>query len=132
MYFECKNIKYIVDNNIDVEVLVDENKFIAVIINLIKNATEAFGAEAESVRGGKYIKIQTEKEGDFANIRISNNAGEIINSEKIFEKGVTTKTGGSGLGLYICKKNIEDMGGQIILQKTSKERTEFLIKIGLV
>lgn len=132
VYFECKNVKYIVENNVDMNILVDENKFIAVLINLVKNGIEAFGAEAESVRSGKYIKIQTEKEGDFAKITVSNNAGEITNPENIFEKGITTKSGGSGLGLYICKKSIEELGGQIRLESTSKNVSKFSIRIGLV
>lgn len=132
VYFECKNIKYVVENNIEANILIDEDKFSAVLINLVKNAVEAFGIEAESVRGGKYIKIKAEKEGDFAKIRVSNNAGEIENPENIFEKGFTTKMTGSGLGLYICKKSIEEQLGQIKLEHTGGDYTEFVIQIGLV
>ena len=77
VYFECKNIEYIVENNTDVSVLADENKFTAVLINLVKNAAEAF--DIEDVQNGKYIKIVTEADADFALVRVSNNAGEISN-----------------------------------------------------
>ena len=53
VYFECKNIEYKVENDLDKEILVDENKFIAVLVNLVKNAVEAFGIEDENAENGK-------------------------------------------------------------------------------
>lgn len=133
VYFECKNIDYIVENTTDAEILADEDKLTAVIINLIKNAVEAFGIEEENEpKNGKYVKIQTEKSGDFAIIRVLNNAGEINNPDMIFEEGFTTKSAGSGLGLCICKKSLEEQLGQLTLEHTGKDYTEFVIKIGLV
>ena len=133
VYFECKNIEYIVENSIDATILADENKFTAVLINLVKNAVEAFGIEEENVlKNGKYVKIQTETSGDFAVIRVSNNAGEITNPERVFEEGFTTKSGGSGMGLSICKKSLEEQLGQLTLEHTGADYTEFVIKIGLV
>lgn len=52
--------------------------------------------------------------------------------EKIFEKGFTTKIGGSGLGLAICKKSMEEQLGQLKLEHTGEDYTEFVIRIGLV
>lgn len=133
VYFECKNVDYIVENTTDAEILADEDKLTAVIINLVKNAVEAFGIEEENEpKNGKYVKIQTEKSGDFAIIRVLNNAGEINNPDMIFEEGFTTKSAGSGLGLCICKKSLEEQLGQLTLEHTGKDYTEFVIKIGLV
>lgn len=62
MYFECKNIEYIIENNSDLRILADENKLTAVLINLVKNAVEAFGFEEEdALKSGKYIKIKAKK-----------------------------------------------------------------------
>ena len=131
VYYEGKNVDCIIENDSDIKIPVDENKFTAVIINLIKNATEAFGIE-ENVQNGKYIKIKTEEDGDFGVIRISNNAGKINEPEKIFNEGYTTKTTGSGLGLIICKKSIEEMYGKLDLGHNDDDYTEFVIKIGKV
>ena len=129
VYFECKNINYEIENNVDKEILVDENNFIAVLINLVKNAVEAFG---ENVVDGKYIKIKTEEDGESAIIRIRNNAERITQPDMIFEEGFTTKKTGSGLGLSICKKSIEEQAGLLKLAHSGDDYTEFVIKIGLV
>lgn len=133
VYFECKNIEYIVENEIEANILCDENKLTGVLINLVKNAVEAFGFEENDVqKNGKYIKIKTSEEDGFALISVSNNAGEINEPERIFEKGFTTKTGGSGLGLGISRKSMEEQMGGLSLTHSGSDYTEFIVKIGLV
>lgn len=137
VYFEGKNIECIVENDTDIKIPIDENKFVAAIINLVKNASEAFnkeGDELEMVSSGlkPYVKIRTEEKDDFAVIRISNNAGKIENPENIFKEGFTTKSTGSGLGLMICKKSIEEIYGKLELESNTDEKTEFVITIGKV
>lgn len=107
-------------------VLIDKNKLIATIINLVKNACEAFEDETS-----KNIFIIAEELDDRIEIRVSNNAKPIENPEQIFEQGYTTKSTGNGLGLIICKSNIEKMNGSLELVKTDKFSTEFLITISL-
>lgn len=134
VYRECKNIECKLENNTDVKIPVDENKFTAAIINLVKNASEAFDIEGseKALETDKYIKISTEVEEGFAIIKISNNAGKISEPENIFHEGYTTKQTGSGLGLIICKKSIEEMFGKIELTHNDNEYVEFTIKIGVV
>ena len=130
VYCEGKNIDFLVNNDLEAKIPVDENKFISAIINLIKNATEAF--KTDDTGNGKYIKFSTQEDGDFVLIRISNNAGKIENPEKIFKEGFTTKSTGSGLGLAICKKSIEEMYGKLELELNTEEEVKFVIKIGKV
>jgi len=133
VYFENKNVDYILENDINIKIPVDENKFTAAIINIVKNASEAFCKNDDSLEvEQKYIKIKTEEENDFAVIRISNNAGQIQEPEKIFKEGYTTKSTGAGLGLMICKKSIEEMFGKLELEKNTNEEVEFVIKIAKV
>lgn len=132
VYFECKNIEYIVDNKLNLNILADENALVSDLINLVKNAVEAFKLEDGKVlEDGKYVKIKVEKRGEFVAIRVINNAAKIENPEMIFEKGITTKATGSGLGLSICKKSIEEQMGQIKLEHSNDKDTEFLIKFGI-
>ena len=109
----------------------DFEKLTAVIINLVKNAVEAFGFDEieDKVQNGKYIKIRTDVEETNVSIMVSNNAQGIAEPEKIFVEGFTTKTSGSGLGLWICKKTIEEMAGELELTRSSEDFTEFTIKL---
>lgn len=132
VYAEGRNIQLQTEISSKATVLADSEKLTAVIINLIKNAVEAFPAEEDIPSNGKYIKITTQKEEDFAEIMISNNAPGIKQPEKVFDEGFTTKSNGSGLGLWICKKSIEEQLGQIELSRSSEDYTEFTIRLGLV
>ena len=148
VYLEGKNIELHVENTENVTILADKDRLTAVIINLVKNASEAFPIEEEEnvepvvsstnentftpTPPGKYIEIKTEKAEDFAQIFVSNNAPGIENPDKIFDEGFTTKATGSGLGLWICKKFIEEQLGQLELSRTSEDYTEFAIHVGLV
>jgi signal transduction histidine kinase len=104
-------------------VLIDENKFLIVLLNIIKNANE-------SAKNSK-IEIDLEEKAGYLNIRIKNNGPKIPDEikDKIFEKDFTTKEKGWGLGLFICRKYIEKMQGKLELAHSDKDYTEFLIKI---
>ena len=52
--------------------------------------------------------------------------------EKIFTTGYTTKSTGSGLGLVICKKSIEEMFGKLELEHNDEDYVEFVIRIAKV
>lgn len=127
-YADGKNISIELNNDSDIDILADENKFSAVIINLIKNATESFESEAKN----KFIKIETEKKEGFATVSISNNGKKITNGSEIFKEGFTTKKEGSGLGLYICKKTMEEQFGKIELKKSDENLTEFELTASIV
>lgn len=135
IYLEGKNIEFQIDTDKNAMAMVDSDKLIAVIINLVKNASEAFGMEIEeenALKNDKYIKIKTEKNEDFVEIQISNNAPGISEPEKIFNEGFTTKSTGTGLGLWICKKFIEEQFGSIELSRSTEDYTEFTIRLGSV
>ena len=119
-YISDKKIKITSNINIDAEVFIDENKFLACIVNIIKNAIEAIKKEGK-------INVSLEIEGDYIHIKISNN-GEPISQEKqksIFEEGFTTKPTGSGLGLHICANNLKAQNATLKLTKSTDENTEF-------
>lgn len=108
-------------------IYVDDNKFLACIVNIIKNGIEAINIKGE-------INIIGEVKNNFAHLRISNN-GKMISKEKqkeIFEEGFTTKPTGSGLGLHICKSNLQAQNAQLKLNKSTKSITEFEIIIPIV
>ncbi|MCQ2739850.1 MAG: HAMP domain-containing histidine kinase [bacterium] len=133
VYAEGKDIDIQIENNAEVNVDIDFDKMTAVLINLVKNATESFQTEnSENDINGKYIKIKTEQNGDEVSISVSNNGYGISEPEKIFKDGFTTKSSGSGLGLWICKKSIEEMSGTLELTRSTEDYTEFTIVLKVV
>lgn len=126
-YISDKKIKITSNINIDAKVFIDENKFLACIVNIIKNAIEAIKKEGK-------INVSLEIEGDYVHIKISND-GEPISQEKqksIFEEGFTTKPTGSGLGLHICANNLKAQNATLKLTKSTTEITEFEIILPIV
>lgn len=132
VYLEGKDIDFQVAISEDMNIIANAESLKAVLINLVKNAAEAFQTEelVGAAQNGKYIRIETDKD-DSAIITVSNNAPGIREPEKIFNEGFTTKSTGSGLGLWICKKSIEAQLGSLELSRSSEDYTEFTIRLGL-
>lgn len=124
IYAQGKKIEFTCINNDSVNILVDENKFITVLINLVKNAVESIEEKGD-------IIIDTKADKDNVWIIISNTGLPIKKEiqESIFERGFTTKSTGSGLGLAICKKTLEEQFAELRLVKSDENSTEFEIKI---
>ncbi|HLO12120.1 MAG TPA: ATP-binding protein [Pseudoneobacillus sp.] len=101
----------------------EENQLKQVIINLIKNAIEA-------MPDGGTIKVETGKY-DENNIFIRViDEGKGIPSDKLAKLGepfYTTKENGTGLGLMVCYKIIENHLGQLNVHSELNEGTTFEI-----
>lgn len=122
VYITDKQITVSTNINKDAIVFIDENKFLACIVNIIKNAIEA-------IKENGKIDINLEIQNNEAHIKISNN-GEPISKEKqnaIFEEGFTTKQTGSGLGLHICSNNLKAQNAILKLNCSTPQKTEFEI-----
>ena len=103
----------------------DKDKLKQVFLNLAKNAIEAME------QGGK-LAIKNRLVGDHVEISISDNGCGIPeeNREKIFSPFFTTKRQGTGLGLNISKKIIEDHeGGSITLESEERKGTTFKVTL---
>ncbi|AEX86248.1 PAS domain S-box [Marinitoga piezophila KA3] len=110
-----------------IEVKCDRSRVKQVLINLIKNAIEA-------TNDGDYIKIKTGYENNYAFFEIENNGDPIPEDvqQKIFSPFFTTKVQGTGLGLPICKKIIEEEHkGKLYLVKSDEQSTVFRFEIPL-
>ncbi len=122
--YSSENVQIEIEKGNDVKILADENKFSAVLINLIKNAIESIEKEG-------LIKISTEDCGENVKIKISNNGKPIPeNIQKlIFNDGFTTKKEGNGLGLKICQKSMEEQYGKLQLLKSDEKSTVFELTV---
>src|SRR5262249_15910621 len=83
-----------------------------VVLNLILNAVEAMGmAEA----GPRELSISTEQTqtGVLVAVRDSGPGIDPLHLEKAFDAFYTTKPGGTGMGLSICRSIIDAHGGKL-------------------
>lgn len=97
------------------------NEFSHVILNLVKNAIDVF-KERKAIKD-RVILISSHKILQDVQIRIHDSAGGIPSEleTKIFERFFTTKdeSSGTGLGLYMSKKIIENrFGGKLLVQNS--------------
>jgi len=110
----------------DFEVIVDEQMLMQVVINLVKNSSEAL----RGVQNGLVeIFVEQNQEGKLQIQLFDNGPGvpaEIC--EEIFVPFFTTKEGGMGVGLSHSKQIARAHGGNI-QYKTDKGRTEFCITL---
>lgn len=121
---EDKNIKLIVENYYDGEVYWDEDQIKQVLINLISNAGDAIVNTGE-------IKITAKQHEDNIIIVVADNGNGIAeeNIGKIFNLYFTTKADGSGIGLGIIQRIINEHGGIISVDSKIGEGTKFTIKL---
>jgi len=111
------------------EIFSYKGKLNQVIINLIKNAIEAI--EEKPVLKNEFIFISTRFQSEKLIIRIKD-TGVGMSEElkgKVFNKFYTTKAGGTGLGLGVCKKIIENHKGCIHIESEIGKGTEFILEL---
>ncbi len=99
---------------------VDATMISQALTNLLKNAGEAIVSRQEKEReagADPVIRISARREGDEAVIRIADNGiGLPEDRSRLFEPYMTTREKGTGLGLPIVKKIIEEHGGSLSLE----------------
>ncbi len=125
MDLESRDIRFQYANYVDepVMVIADPEQLQRVINNIISNSVKYFD------KPRRYINMRIRDVGDFIQVEIEDNAKGISQKDLpyIFDRFYRTDSsrnssrGGSGIGLSIVRKIIEDHGGKI--WATSKEGT---------
>lgn len=96
---------------------VDQGMITQVLTNLLKNAAEAIEKKSESAEIAGEIRVSLLQSGDRAELTIQDNGvGLPADRSKLFEPYYTTRSEGTGLGLPIVKKIVEDHGGSLALE----------------
>jgi PAS domain S-box-containing protein len=103
---------------------IDADQIKQVFLNLFRNALDA-------MRDGGRLTVQVTHEAGGEKITVANN-GDPIRPEdlpKLFEPFFTTKPGGTGLGLAVSQRIIQDHGGGIRVVSSLERGTEFIITL---
>lgn len=120
------------DNTLEIES--DKDKISQVIYNLVDNAVK-YGTEGQTIQ----VKM-TKPDDKFVKISVTG-AGVGISKEdqkRIFlkfsqlEPSLSRSQDGMGLGLYICKQNIENLGGKIGVISAPGEGATFHFTLPLI
>ena len=112
-------------------ILCDNEQISRVFFNLIKNSIESI--EEKSIKSGnfdKIIDIEIKKRNDYISINLTDNGIGFtkINTKDLIKPYFTTKHKGSGLGLSIVNKIINDHNGSLkFLEKKDGAKIEILL-----
>lgn len=107
-------------------VLMDQDKMIQLLLNIVKNACEAM--EENGV-----VHMQLTSDAKNVTVVIADNGPGIPGEqlEKIFHPFFTTKESGTGLGLSICYKIVQDHQGTLEVESELGTGTRFIITFPL-
>ena len=107
------NINFKDDNNF-ININGDEEQLYRVFINLIKNSEESIDEKKEKEPDFKgKIDVDIEENSDYIDIKLSDNGIGIKDIKKAMTPYFTTKKSGTGLGLPIVNKIINEHSGNL-------------------
>lgn len=109
--------------------IADEQMMVQVIINLVKNASEAINGEALKGEQSANILVSALKKGEIIELKVKDNGPGISDeiADEIFIPFFTTKENGSGIGLSYSRQIIRAHGGSLHYQSKEGE-TEFTLR----
>jgi len=112
------------NKDINLKIKGERERLKQAFINIMNNGCEAMD------KGG-VLTVGIISSGKDVNISISNSGEgiDIKDIDRIFEPFYTTKERGMGLGLFICKKTIEEHAGNIKVESNQKDGTTFTITL---
>lgn len=113
-------------NPLNLHILADKTMIEQVLINLIKNAIQAFDEQVER----KIELVAQSSEKGRAVISVKDNGSGIDSEalEKIFIPFFSTKKTGSGIGLSLSKQIMRQHEGRIVVKSKLGEGTEFILR----
>jgi nitrogen fixation/metabolism regulation signal transduction histidine kinase len=108
----------------------DANRIRQLLHNLIRNAIESTSARPD---GAIYIDLALVENADrnFVELKVSDNGAGIPAEmlDKLFEPYASTKTKGSGLGLAVVKRIVEEHSGRVFAENLPGRGASFVVRL---
>jgi signal transduction histidine kinase len=113
---------------VGVRTLADAHRLQQVIFNLVLNALQAVAEGGQVVLAGERVLSGGEP---WIQFEVSDNGSGMTEQQsgRAFEPGFTTRPGSAGLGLAVCKKLVEQHGGNIFLHSPAGQGTTVMLRI---
>lgn len=110
--------------------IADESRLVQVLVNLLSNAVKFSNQGSE-------VEILTSANGEFSSISVvdhgrgiaSEMQSQLFERFKQVEAQDASKRGGTGLGLYISKRLVTEMGGTISLESKVGSGSTFTVRL---
>ena len=100
----------------DITVTADPDQLEQLLINLLRNAVDA------ALETGGGVSTSWMSSEHMLEVRIDDQGPGLQNTGNLFVPFFTTKAGGSGIGLVLCRQIAEGHGGTLMLENRSDER----------
>ncbi len=96
-------------------VSVDPDQVLRLFENLLLNASQAVGEQGQ-------VRVTLRENGPWLEVRVEDSGPGVPHPmrERIFEPLVTTRRGGTGLGLAVCRRTVDAHGGSIHVEQSSQ------------
>ena len=129
--------------SVDLDVAIDQRdiklnaprwQLLQVILNLMENAYEALVGDPEHptiTSDKRLIEISSWATPETAFIRVRDNGPGVPSTvrEKVHELFYTTKSHGSGIGLFVCNQLAQSWGGAIEIENAKEPGAAFVIAV---
>ncbi|MBW9064817.1 PAS domain-containing protein [Rhizobium herbae] len=113
-----------IDNGLP-DIVIDRVQIQQVLVNLMRNGMEAM----DTISSDKVLGIRVRRTGDLIQTEISDRGPGIEFPEKMFEAFFTTKEDGLGMGLAICRSNVESHGGRLWAEQNGAQGATFIFTL---
>lgn len=120
---ERENVHLIIRAPDQVQAVIDRNRFRQVMLNLMKNALEAIGNDGE-------VTAELQTSGSDLILSVTDTGGGISPeaATRIYDPFFTTKELGTGLGLTLVRRYVEEAGGEVEFAPAPTQGTVFTVR----
>lgn len=100
----------------DLAIRADGDQLEQLLINLLRNAVDA------ALETGGGVTVRWKKVGAYVEVVVTDEGPGLSNTANLFVPFFTTKPGGSGIGLVLCRQIAEAHGGILTLENRANRR----------